>query len=302
MPRAQVLVEGARRTLCGVVEGGSEHRRDRCVQGRRLDRLRDNGPDARARPSRVDRHVVLADRRRQDDRERGLPFVDPLGEVEAVHDGHQHVEHGKVDPTVSESRKRFLGAGREHRLDPPGPEKRVHETAVRLVIVDDERPPIGERAVAPKRRGRHLGRPGLDRDVERAALAGNAGAVYPDGSVHQLSEAPADREPETGAAEATAGRCISLAEGLEEPIGTVGRDADARVAHRHVVADRVRAFRGSGGRRDDDLARVRELHGVVEQVQEDLPDPADVADRRLGRAGLDVVRDLEALSRSHRAD
>ena len=50
-----------------------------------------------------------------------------------------------------------------------------------------------------------------------------------------------------------------------------------------------------GAHRDHDLAAFGELHRVVQQVDEDLPQPGDVADERPRRVRVQVVRDVEAL-------
>ena len=92
-------------------------------------------------------------------------------------------------------------------------------------------------------------------------------------------------------------------ERLEQLVQAVGRDADAGVADGRggrPTASGSRRRRAAG--RDHDLAGLGELHGVVQQVQQDLADAARVADRRLGRPRLDVVGDLEPLARRDRAD
>ena len=61
------------------------------------------------------------------------------------------------------------------------------------------------------------------------ALARHAAALDPDASAHQLDQALADGQPEAGAAVAPRGRGVDLAEGLEQPVLAVGRDADAGV-------------------------------------------------------------------------
>ena len=56
-------------------------------------------------------------------------------------------------------------------------------------------------------------------------------------------------------------------------------------------------------RAQDDLARLGELDRVVQQVQQDLPQPAARRRRAIvGRARADLARHLDALARRHRAD
>src|SRR5205823_12577473 len=123
----------------------------------------------------------------------------------------------------------------------------------------------------PAERGRrHLGGAGLVRDVEGAALAGEAGELHPEGAAHELGEPSADGEPEAGTAIAPAGRDVRLAEGLEEPVSAIGGDPDARVPHGEVIADRAGPLGRAGAGRDDDLTGLGELDGVVEQIEQDL--------------------------------
>ena len=105
----------------------------------------------------------------------------------------------------------------------------------------------------------------------------------PDLTAHELDELPCDRQPQAGAAVAPGHRASTCENGWKEPV-LVRRDADAGVAHRE----------GSGpGRaqrlnRDPphDLALGRELHGVADQVQQHLAQPAGVALHRLGMVGM----------------
>ena len=65
----------------------------------------------------------------------------------------------------------------------------------------------------------------------------------------------------------------------------VSRDGD--VDHVGAVA---------GLDRHDDLAGLGELHGVAEQVHQDLAEPGDVARRCRGHRGVDEERQLQALA------
>src|SRR5215213_11195864 len=70
---------------------------------------------------------------------------------------------------------------------------------------------------------------GDDREVEDAA--GTERALDPDLPPHQLDEALADRQAESRAAVAPGRRGIDLAEGPEEAVPPVSRDADPGVAN-----------------------------------------------------------------------
>ncbi len=115
-------------------------------------------------------------------------------------------------------------------------------------------------------------------EVEVGAGAGFAG----DGDVaaHEPAEFAGDGEPESAAAVFAGGRGIGLGEGLEELRQFFGRDADAGVAHGDVEpgalpGDGVLVQHRLG--EDEDLARGGELHGVAEEIDEDLLDAVEVA-------------------------
>src|SRR5207249_2465877 len=108
------------------------------------------------------------------------------------------------------------------------------------------------------------------REVKATTAPGRT--FEPDLATHHARQAAADRQPEPRAAIATAGRGVGLREGLEQPLLLFGRDADAGVAYleaqqrgRGVALDLLDL--------DDDLASLGELHRVVAQVQQHLPEP-----------------------------
>ena len=71
--------------------------------------------------------------------------------------------------------------------------------------------------------------------------------------------------PEPGPLDPPLERALDLAELLEDPLAVLRGDADAGVGHRED--DRVARARGGG---DADLAALGELHGVGEEVPQDL--------------------------------
>ena len=80
---------------------------------------------------------------------------------------------------------------------------------------------------------------------ERAALAGDAAALDRQVAAHRLGQAPADRQPEAGAAVPAGDAHVELAERLEEPVAPLRRDADARCRGRRRSAPRSAASRPS---------------------------------------------------------
>ncbi|MNH11072.1 hypothetical protein D3C79_705780 [compost metagenome] len=99
--------------------------------------------------------------------------------------------------------------------------------------------------------------------TEYTALADTA--VDTDPTAKQLRQITRDRQAQTGAAIAPIAGAIGLVEGPEDTLLLVGGDANAAVAHRenhtgaYLIADR-----------QADLAALGELHGIGQQIFEDL--------------------------------
>jgi hypothetical protein len=157
-------------------------------------------------------------------------------------------------------------------------------------------------ARAWRRRVGQLRRLDREHEPERAALARDAGARRGQGAAHRLGEAAADREAQARASVAPADRRVDLAERLEQQVHPVGRDADAGVADFDRGSPRRAASRRGRHRVDGehDLAAVGELDRVREQVEDDLAEPALVAEDRLGQAVAQRVGQLDALPRRGR--
>src|SRR5207253_1417206 len=103
------------------------------------------------------------------------------------------------------------------------------------------------------------------------------GAADGEVAAHEPREAPADREPEATAVARAGVAGLRLLERREDEVELVGRDADTRV--RDAIEDpvatgaqprlRLRRARRAHLHRDAS-AGIGELHGVREQVHEDL--------------------------------
>ena len=105
----------------------------------------------------------------------------------------------------------------------------------------------------------------------------------------QLDEPSHDREPEPGAPVPAAQGRLHLIEGVPDPRELIARDPDSRVLHGdpHLVL--------VAPRRDRDAAAVgRELHGVGQEVHEDLLQPLRIGVDG-GRVGPDRVHDVDVL-------
>ena len=126
------------------------------------------------------------------------------------------------------------------------------------------------------RTGVHVGQ--AEREVEGAPAARYAVALDPDRAGHQLGQPTADGQTEAGAAVAPAGRGVCLAEVTEEAWDVLRGSVRCRCRVTVTCSSVARSSsRCTAPAPKDDLAGVRELHRVVEQVQQHLPQPACVA-------------------------
>ena len=282
------LLEPRRRALA------AEHLEQGVVELRRPDRL-----------CQVRREIGLgvllppAERRQQDQRQSLRVAVPPdlPRHCEPVELRHLHVENREVEriatPDPLERLRRRAGLAREHA---PALYVRLQDPPVRRVVVEDQHAPAFQRG------GRGLfvpsHRPGggrrRDREVEDGPLAGTA--LRPDATPHRLGQPPADREPQAGPAEAARRRLVGLRERLEERLDPLLRHPDAGVPEREVQD--VQLFLGRlDVHGQDDFAALRELHRIVEEVQEHLAQPRLVADHRLRHLLVEHVGQVESLLR-----
>ena len=140
---------------------------------------------------------------------------------------------------------------------------------------------------------------------ERAALAGRARQL--DLAAEQSRQFAADRQPQARAAVLAAGRAVGLLERLEDDLLLLRRDADAGVAdaerdHAAAAVERLVVRRPAvdrpGSMSQRDLALVRELERVGEQVLEDLLQPLRIgldAARQAGRVDVQLEAELLVL-------
>ncbi len=133
---------------------------------------------------------------------------------------------------------------------------------------------------------------GWEGDFEGERAAGAGGASDDDFAAHHLNQTLGDGESETGAPEASGGGGIDLGEGGEEPGDVGGGDADAGVGDGKAQFGQV-VEGGDGFDAQDDFAAVSEFDAVAEEVDEDLAEPAVVADEVPGGAGVEEGGDFE---------
>ena len=141
--------------------------------------------------------------------------------------------------------------------------------------------------------------------MERGALALDPGAVGGQRPVHQLGETAADREPQARPAIPARDGRVHLAERLEQPVHAVGGDADPRVPHVEgdlpgVDVRPAPALEARAAEPQLDLAVLRELEGVGQQVEGDLPHPSRVADEPDRQVRIHRVHELQPALGRHR--
>ena len=121
-------------------------------------------------------------------------------------------------------------------------------------------------------------------------------------SAHHLGQTLADREPQAGPPVFPCRGGVELAERLEQAADPVRRDADAGVPDGEgQLVDRARGVEVLRRHRQHHFARLGELQGIAEEVQENLPQSGDVAHDRRRRIVGNRVGEIEPLlSRSCR--
>src|SRR5690606_13483931 len=85
-------------------------------------------------------------------------------------------------------------------------------------------------------------------------------------AAQQTCEVPRHTEPQPGAARVSRMRPLHLPERIEDALEVIGGDADPGVADPHANATRL------AHHRDTYHPARRELHGVREKIDEDLPE------------------------------
>ncbi len=182
------------------------------------------------------------------------------------------------------------------RIHPPGRGLAGEDQPVGRAVVHDQQPLAGEqrRVVGRLGPGRDGSRVRFQLDVEGRTRTKRA--LRPDRAVHELDQPAADGKTEAGPAVAAGRRGVDLAERGEQSIHPVGRDPDARVAHRQVdsVPSRAR-LRRLGVHGQDDLAPFGELDGVVSRLIRIWRRRAGSPTTHVGDAGLDAYAELEPL-------
>ncbi len=132
------------------------------------------------------------------------------------------------------------------------------------------------------------------RDAEPEGCAFAFFADDPDRASHQLDQAARNGEAQPRAAEHAVDRAIRLAEPLKQPMLLVLGDAGARIGNGEVQCCRI-GRRGGLRCGEHHGTCLGEFHGIVEKVEQHLPQPRFVADQLRRKAGRDPRHDRQAL-------
>src|SRR6266436_9463550 len=128
--------------------------------------------------------------------------------------------------------------------------------------------------------------------MESAALTHFA--FDPDFTIHDLDQLRGNGKTESRATVLARGGTVPLRESLEDDAQFVGRDADPRVTYGKVQSNVVIHARLQLDA-DNNLARLRELDCVADEIDNDLAEANRVADQFIWDVRQDVRRQLEAL-------
>ena len=138
---------------------------------------------------------------------------------------------------------------------------------------------------------------GLERHLEPEGRARPRPALDADLAVHECDELTADRQTQSGAAKAPGDRAVGLRELLEQPRAHLFRHADPGILHFEAHAPWPTGAAGLArhGRLHRDAALFRELDGVADEIDQDLPQARRVAAEMAARRAIDEGAEVEAL-------
>ena len=203
---------------------------------------------------------------------------------------HVQVDEGGIEHPIGGRFDRLLGVFGGSDLTANVPQiAREHVSAGRVVI-DQQQPLPGQRAlIGLQTAARRL----LERDVQPERRATAHGARHADSASHELDELLRNGKTEAGSTIAAGYRTVFLREGFEDPLEIRRVDADASV--HDADADAGLSIERQLFCANDDLTAIGELHGVGREVENNLPDPDDVADTARRHRLTDVAQQLQSL-------
>ena len=225
----------------------------------------------------------------------GIGF-DGLGEHQAVHLGHVDVEDGQTDGGLcgrvftQQGQRGGAGFGDEH-LGAPGGQVRVQNVEIHLGVVDHQDLGVMQEEVVRQGGGGVLrGAFQLECKAKGRTLVRRTRYVYV--SAHEVYELFDDRETEARSSETSGGGSVRLGKRREQSRLCVSGNSSARVGNIDLQRERVR-FLGQEHDVDRHVAGFRELDGVPDQVEQDLPQSDRIADDVVRNIVGDIVGQLQ---------
>ena len=241
-------------------------------------------------------------------RTRNLP--NSFSQHQAVHFRHLHVQNRQI--VCLAARQQFERVGAASRFvwfHLPVFCLEGQDPAVCRVVVDDQEAAAleGVRVIGGVLRRR---REAVDasRNAEAEDRAGSDGALDMNAAPHHLHQAFADGQSQARPAELAGGGGVALDEGVEQFGDGFSGDSDAGVGDSHAQLLPFRIGRSLLRRRnrrtrhvDDDLAELRKLDRIPEQVDQDLPESSHVTDDFKRDGFIFFVDEFESFFRGFRS-
>ena len=211
----------------------------------------------------------------------GLP--DAMGGLDPVHHRHLDIHEHAVERFPGKSGQGFLAVGGLDHDAAELFEQAPFTDPVDHVILDQQHPPapggVGRQRDRLFLSGRvRIGQGQGEHEINRRTLA--LLAVEDQGSFHEVGQTLADGQPQSRPLLLAGVGAVDLGEGLAHQTDLVIGDADAGIGHGEKKPD---ASIGTGGQKlglDPDFAVFGELHGVADQIEQDLAHPQLVTDHR----------------------
>src|SRR5215204_251411 len=276
---------------------GAEHRREGVVELRLAHRLVEDDLHAGHAGSLVDVDAYRGKQHQPGRREGGICAYG-TGELYPVHIWHLHVQDRQVVSLPAFGRcpekiQRLRPVLRHAVRHAPGGDLLVQNTAVGLVVVDDEHAKVAQACAGDGGRLPTL-RPLLEArgEPECGAYAWLAPHAYL--SPHYQNQLLADGQTEPGAPVAAGRRCVGLGKGFEEPGTLFFGHADACITDLETNRGRILSVLGEICPQGH-LALLCKLDRVAQDVREDLPQTEGIAAHSGRRARLDEAGQFQAL-------
>ena len=214
----------------------------------------------------------------------------------AIHLGHHQVDdrdlkRGLATRCASDLAQRLVAGIKASAMHAPRRHVPLEDCPVGPVVVDDRHGHPGQRCARPRRMDLLSGLAEERAEPELAALAFLA--LDADFASHQLDEHAGDRQAESRAAVAARGRAVELGVDGEDSRRIFSGQADARVRDFEADAD-AGTLDLEMVRADDHLPRIGEFHGVADEVDQHLAQPAGVTHHELGHVWTHVQDQLDA--------